>query len=128
MTPFTPAVYATRIQMPISFWQQRFTYAQHSIDILVSVATFLVDTVDGFIDTLVDAAGRGVAVRLLVGDPDGANRTLRGEEEGIGDAVSARSRTAIELLARQPATAELQIRTHQTTSYTSYTSIFRVDD
>jgi hypothetical protein len=51
--------------------------------------------------------------------------TLRGEEEGIGDAVSARSRTTIELLARQPATAELQIRTHQTTLYTS---IVRVDD
>lgn len=55
----------------------------------------------------------------------GANMTLRGEEEGIGDAVSARSRTTIELLARQQATAELQIRTHQTTLYTS---ILRVDD
>lgn len=55
----------------------------------------------------------------------GANMTLRGEEEGIGDAVSARSRTTIELLARQQATAELQIRTHQTTLYTSF---FRVDD
>lgn len=70
MTPFTPTVYATRTQMLISLWQQHFTYAQHSIDILVFAATFLFDTVDGFIDTLIDAAGRGVAVRLLVGDPD----------------------------------------------------------
>ena len=123
--PFMPTVYATRTQMPISLWQQHFADPQHSVDILVLAATFLFDTLDGFVDTLVDAAGRGVAVRMLVGDPDGPSLTLRGEEEDIGEAVIARCRTTVELLAPRASTPGLQIRTHQTTLYSS---IFRVDD
>jgi transcriptional regulator with XRE-family HTH domain len=123
--PFMPTVYAARSQIPVSLWQQHFANAQHSIDILVFAATFLFDTVDGFVDILVDAASRSVAVRLLIGDPDGANMILRGEEENIGEAVIARCRTTAELLVPRATTPGLQIRTHQTTLYTS---IFRVDD
>jgi len=123
--PFMPTVYSARTQMPISVWQQHFAAPQHSVDILVLAATFLFDTLDGFVDTLVEAARRGVGVRLLVGDPDGSSLTLRGEEEDIGEAVVARCRTTVELLAPRASTAGLQIRTHQTTLYSS---IFRVDD
>lgn len=124
-TPFMSTVYPTRTQMPISVWQQHFANPQHSVDILVLAATFLFDTLDGFVDTLVDAAARGVGVRMLVGDPDGPSLTLRGEEENIGEAVVARCRTTVELLASRASTPGLQIRTHQTTLYSS---IFRVDD
>jgi hypothetical protein len=123
--PFMPTLYATRSQIPVSLWQQHFANAQHSVDILVFAATFLFDTLDGFVDILVDAAGRGVAVRPLIGDPDAASMILRGEEEDIGEAVIARCRTTVELLAPWATTTGLQIRTHQTTLYTS---IFRVDD
>jgi transcriptional regulator with XRE-family HTH domain len=123
--PFTPTVYANRSQIPISLWQHHFDDAQHSIDILVLAATFLFDTVDGFVDMLTDAAGRGVAVRVLVGDPDGASMILRGQEEDIGEAVVARRRTTVELITPRATTPGLQIRTHQTTLYTS---MFRVDD
>lgn len=123
--PFIPTVYPTRTQMPISAWQQHFADPQHSVDILVLAATFLFDTLDGFVDTLVDAAGRGVDVRMLVGDPDGPSLTLRGEEEDIGEAVVARCRTTVELLAPRASTPGLEIRTHETTLYSS---IFRVDD
>jgi transcriptional regulator with XRE-family HTH domain len=123
--PFVPTVYSTRTQMPISVWQQHFAEPQHSVDILVLAATFLFDTLDGFVDTLVEAAGRGVGVRMLVGDPDSPSLTLRGEEEDIGEAVVARCRTTVELLAPWASTPGLQIRTHQTTLYSS---IFRVDD
>ncbi|AXN45092.1 hypothetical protein MM1218R_03157 [Mycobacterium marinum] len=77
-TPFMSTVYPTRTQMPISVWQQHFANPQHPVDILVLAATFLFDTLDGFVDTLVDAAGRGVGARMLVGDPDGPSLTLRG--------------------------------------------------
>ena len=50
---------------------------------------------------------------------------LRGEEEGIGEAVIARCRTSVELLAPYARTPGLHIRTHDATLYTS---IFRVDD
>ena len=124
-SPFTPTVYPTRTQMPLSVWQEHFADPQDSVDILVLAATFLFDTLDGFLDTLVDAAGRGVDVRMLVGDPDGPSLTLRGVEEDIGEAVIARCRTTVELLGSWASTPGLQIRTHQTTLYSS---IFRVDD
>jgi lambda repressor-like predicted transcriptional regulator len=123
--PFTPTLYASRTQLPVTAWQRHFADATTGIDILVLAATFLFDTLDGFLDTLLDAAARGVAVRFLVGDPDTATMTIRGEEEGIGEAVIARCRTSVELLTPHAGTPGLHIRTHDTTLYTS---IFRVDD
>ncbi len=123
--PFSATLYASRTQLPITGWQQHFAGATTGIDILVLAATFLFDTLDGFLDTLLDAAARGVTVRFLVGDPDTATMILRGEEEGIGEAVIARCRTSVELLAPHAGTPGLDIRTHDTTLYTS---IFRVDD
>lgn len=123
--PFTATLYASRTQLPITTWQQHFGDATTGIDILVLAATFLFDTLDSFLDILLDAAARGVAVRFLVGDPDTATTILRGKEEGIGEAVIARCRTSVELLAPHADTPGLDIRTHDTTLYTS---IFRVDD
>lgn len=123
--PFMPTVYATRSQVPPDLWQQHFGCAQRTVDILVFAATFLFDTVDGFVDTLIDAAERGVAVRMLIGNPESASMILRGQEEAIGEAVVARCRTTAELLAPRATTPGLQIRMHQTTLYTS---MFRVDD
>lgn len=122
---FSPTMYATRTQVPVTLWQRHFSNAEKSIDILVFAATFLFDTLDGFTTTLVEAAKRGAQVRFLVGDPGGDNMIRRGEEEGIGDSVMARTRNSVELLAPHVQTPGLQVRTHQTTLYTS---IFRVDD
>ena len=123
--PFTATLYASRTQLPITAWQQHFAGATTGIDILALAATFLFDTLDGFLDTLLDAAARDVTVRFLVGDPDTPTMILRGEEEGIGEAVIARCRTSVELLTPHAGTPGLDIRTHDTTLYTS---IFRVDD
>lgn len=123
--PFTATLYASRTQLPITTWQQHFVGATTGIDILVLAATFLFDTLDGFLDTLLDAAARGVQVQFLVGDPDTATTMLRGAEEGIGEAVIARCLTSVELLTPHASTPGLNIRTHDTTLYTS---IFRVDD
>lgn len=123
--PFTATLYASRTQLPITAWQQHFADATTGIDILVLAATFLFDTLDGFLDTLLAAAARGVQVRFLIGDPDTATTILRGEEEGIGEAVIARCRTSVELLTPHAGTPGLHVRTHDTTLYTS---IFRVDD
>lgn len=121
----TPTVYASRTQVPLAAWRDHFADARESIDILVFAATFLFDTLDGFTTTLTKAAGRGAQVRFLVGDPDGDNMTLRGEEEGIGESVKARSHNSVELLRPYTATRGFEVRTHQTTLYSS---IFRVDD
>lgn len=123
--PFSPTVYASRTQVPLAVWQDHFAGAQHAIDILVFAATFLFDTLDSFTTTLTEAARRSVQVRFLVGDPHGDNMSLRGEEEGIGESVKARSHNSVELLRPYATTPGFDVRTHQTTLYTS---IFRVDD
>jgi hypothetical protein len=123
--PFTATLYASRTQLPAAAWKQHFADATTGIDILVFAATFLFDTLDGFLDTLLDAATRGVQVRFLVGDPDSATMTIRGDEEAIGEAVIARCRTTVELLTPHAHTPGLHIRTHRSTLYTS---IYRVDD
>ncbi len=125
VVPFNPAMYASRTQVPITLWHNHFADAQDSIDILVFAATFLFDTLDGFTSTLTESAQRGVHVRFLVGDPDGDNMVLRGEEEGIGESVRARSHNSVELLRPYTTTPGVDVRTHETTLYTS---IFRVDD
>ncbi|MGJ6121615.1 hypothetical protein QN239_03460 [Mycolicibacterium sp. Y3] len=122
--PSRATLFSSRTQIPVTVWQNHFLGAQESIDILVLAATFLFDTLDGFTDALVEATARGAVVRFLVGDPDADSLALRGHEEQIGDAVTARSRTSVELLRPYAGTPGLQIRTHQTTLYTS---IFRVD-
>jgi hypothetical protein len=123
--PFNPALYASRMQVPITLWQNHFSDSRNAIDILVFAATFLFDTLDGFTATLTDAARRGVQIRFLIGDPDGDNTALRGKEEGIGESVHARSHNSVELLRPYTTTPGLDVRTHETTLYTS---IFRVDD
>lgn len=123
--PFNATLYASRTQLPISAWRQHFAHANTCVDILVIAATFLFDTLDGFLDMLLDAANRGVQVRFLTGDPDSAAMTIRGAEEGIGEAVIARCRTSVELLAPYAGTPGLHVRTHDSTLYTS---IFRVDE
>ncbi len=123
--PFSPTLYASRTQVPITVWHDHFADADRRIDVLVFAATFLFDTLDGFTTTLTQAAGRGVQVRVLVGDPNGDNMALRGEEEGIGESVKARSHNSVELLRPYATTSGLDVRTHETTLYTS---IFRVDD
>lgn len=123
--PFNPVLYASRTQVPITVWENHFSESRSAIDILVIAATFLFDTLDGFTATLADAARRGVQIRFLIGDPDGDNTALRGKEEGIGESVHARSHNSVELLRPYTTTPGLNVRTHETTLYTS---IFRVDD
>jgi hypothetical protein len=119
------SMYGSRTQVPVHVWEEHFTGAIRTIDILVYAATFLFDTVHGFARTLTDAAARGVAVRFLVGDPNASNISQRGEEEQIGEAVVARCKTTLALLRPYAGTPGLDILTHQTNLYAS---IFRVDD
>ena len=51
----------------------------------------------GILAIIADKAKSGVGVRLALGDPDSANVALRGQEEGIGDAMPAKIRNALTL-------------------------------
>lgn len=79
----------------------------------------------GFVGLLTAAAGRGVPVRFLVGDPEAVIVQRRGEEETIGDNLPARCRLTLSRLAPLNGAEGLDIRTHRTTLYAS---LFRADD
>jgi hypothetical protein len=74
------SMYGSRTRVPVHVWKEHFAGAVRKIDILVYAATFLFDTVPGFARTLTDAAARGAIVRFLVGDPNAANISRRGEK------------------------------------------------
>ena len=67
----------------------------------------------------------GVAVRILLGDPDSKEVVARGQDEGIDDALSARVRNALALYAGLRKVDGVEFRLHSTVLYNS---IFRADD
>ncbi|MGH3872878.1 MAG: XRE family transcriptional regulator [Pseudonocardiaceae bacterium] len=121
-----PEVYATyphRGSVPRDVWRQLYAGAQHQIGILVYSGLFLAEDVE-MIRLLGAQAKAGVAVRLILGDPDSPNVSQRGDEEGIHDAMAAKIRNAI-VLYRPLVTSGVQIRLHPTVLYNS---IYRADD
>lgn len=70
-------------------------------------------------------ARAGVAVRILLGDPDCPNVKQRGIEEGIGDAMVAKIRNVLVLYRPLADVEGVQIRLHQTVLYNS---IYRADE
>lgn len=116
--------YPHRSAVPRTAWQQLFAGAEHEISILVYAALFLAEDVE-LTRLLADKARSGVAVRLLMADPDSSRVAERGTEEGIGTAVAARVQNALALFQPLLGTEGVEARQHETVLYNS---IFRADD
>src|SRR4051812_34673952 len=85
-----PEVFATyphRGAVPRDVWRQLYDHAEHHIGILVYSGLFIAEDVE-MIRLLREKARAGVAVRILLGDPDSQQVTQRGVEEGIADAMA----------------------------------------
>jgi hypothetical protein len=72
--------------------------AHDRIDILAFSVLYLWETVDGLVPTLIERAGNGVAVRILLADPNGDAVAVRGVEQGLGELARARVQIAWSLL------------------------------
>ena len=110
--------------VPWEIWRGLFSSAQQEIGILVYSGLFLAEDIETQ-RTLIDRAGAGVAVRILLGNPDGRSVASRGTEEGIGDAVAAKVRNAIVLYRPLLSVDGIEVRLHDTILYNS---IYRADD
>jgi transcriptional regulator with XRE-family HTH domain len=107
-------------------WFEIFSDATTFVDVLVYAGLFLPEQTPAVVELLRDKAREGARVRLLMGDPACAAVALRGEEEGIGDAVATKVHNALKLIRRLLGeTSGVQVRLHDTTLYTS---IYRADD
>ena len=113
------ALYPARCSVPPETWSRLLSEAREHIDVLAYAASFLFDSVPNFTQLITDAAGRGVQVRMMFGDPDCEAVRVRGEEEGIGDALAGRCRLTwryVEPLTRLPG---VDVAAHATTLYTT---------
>lgn len=117
------AVYPRRGSVPREVWTRFFESATQEIGILAYSALFLAEDA-GIIGILAEKGRAGVTVRIALGDPDSAKVTQCGQDEGIGDAMSAKIRNALTLYRSVLATDNVDIRLHQSVLYNS---IYRAD-
>jgi hypothetical protein len=79
----------------------------------------------GLLGIIEDKALNGVQVRFLLGNPDSPSVSLRGKEEGIGDAMTAKVHNALTHYRPLVGSDNIDIRLHDAVLYNS---IYRADD
>jgi hypothetical protein len=116
-------VYPHRWAVPRKVWVRLFGSAEHEIAILAYSTLFLAEDA-GILRILADKSQEGVIVRIVLGDPDGPQTAMRGEEEGTRDAVGVKIRNALTLYRPLCGMDNIEIRLHRTVLYNS---IYRAD-
>lgn len=112
-------VYPSRGAVPLDLWLSLITGATKELTLLSYAGLFLLDNNPDITERLVDKAGAGVRVRVLLGDPLAPAVRQRGEDEGIGKDLQGRIRLAQRYLRPALGTPGLEVRQHSTTLYNS---------
>ncbi|MEV0662164.1 DUF5919 domain-containing protein [Actinomadura luteofluorescens] len=118
------ATYPHRWAVPRPVWHQLFRAARDEIGVLAYAGLFLAEDM-GIMRALAERAHDGVAVRILLGDPDGTCVAERGCDEGVGESVAAKIRNALVHYRALREVDGVEIRLHDTVLYNS---VYRADD
>lgn len=94
------ASYPRRSDVPRHLWTELLQSARRSVDVLAFAGLFLTEEHPEWVPLLASATQAGVRVRLLLGDPAGANLAARDSEYKIGGGVAGRVRACAEWTAR----------------------------
>lgn len=117
--------YGTRAEVPTSLVSALANEATTRIDVCAYAATWLWDSIPGFVPLLRRRIDDGVTARLCLGDPDSDAVRVRGAEEGIGASLAARCRLGLSyarpLIEAFPSSVRM-------TGATLYASLYRFDD
>ncbi|MGI5416049.1 DUF5919 domain-containing protein [Actinomadura luteofluorescens] len=105
-------------------WHQLFQAARDEIGILAYAGLFLAEDM-GIMRVLAQRARDGVAVRILLGDPDGTCVAERGSDEGVGESMAAKIRNALVHYRALREVDGVEIRLHDTVLYNS---VYCADD
>ncbi|MER6947077.1 XRE family transcriptional regulator [Nonomuraea sp. NPDC000554] len=116
--------YPRRNDVPRHLWTETLRGAERNVDLLAFAGLFLTEEHPDWIPTLAAKAEAGVRVRLLLGDPEGAQLASRDTEHQIGGGVAGRV-AAVLAYYGQRMPPNVQIRLHDTPLYNS---IYRFDD
>lgn len=106
-------------------WLDLLTQARSQVWLFANASLFLPEDNPDSITVLKDKAAAGVSVRIMMGDPDCPEMTLRGVEERLYDAIPARIRMALAYYSPLSQAPGIQFRLHRTSLYNS---IFRYDE
>lgn len=117
--------YPHRAAVPKRLWLELLQSARREIGLLAFASLFLPEENPDAIDLLEAKAAAGVRVRILLGDPDSPEVALRGREERLGDAISARVRMALAYYRPLIGVPGIEFHLHRATLYNS---IFIFDD
>jgi len=117
------AAYPRRADVPGQLWTELLQHADRSVDLLAFAGLFLTEEHPDWMRLLLSRAQAGVRVRLLLGDPRGANLAARDTEYKISGGVAGRVRAV--LAYYRPLARVAEIRVHDTPLYNS---IYRFDD
>ena len=109
--------------MPRDTWGLLFDSAEQEIGILVYSGMFLADD-PGLLALFRAKAEQGVRVRILLGDPDSPEVAVRGQHEGIDDALAVEDPQRDRALRPLRDVDGVEIRQHATVLYNS---IYRAD-
>ena len=118
-------VYPHRAAIPGDVWPRMIKGAESRIDVLVYAGLFLPEQNARLLALLRDRVAAGTKVRMLLGDPDSGAVSLRGAEEGIGEAMAGKIRNVLVLCKPLADIPGLEIRLHSTTLYNS---VYRFDE
>ncbi|MEO3802907.1 helix-turn-helix transcriptional regulator [Nonomuraea sp. B1E8] len=116
--------YPRRNDVPRHLWTEVLRNAERNIDLLAFAGLFLTEEHPDWLPTLAGKAKAGARVRLLIGDPNGAQLAARDAEYEIGGGVAGRV-TSVMAYYGQRMPPSVQIRLHDTPLYNS---IYRFDD
>ena len=116
-------VYPHRWVVPRDTWGVLFDSAEHEIAILAYSGFFIADD-PGLLALFRRKAEQGVRVRILLGDPESAEVAVRGQHEGIDDALASKIRNVMVLYRPLREVAGVEVRQHSTVLYNS---IYRAD-
>lgn len=118
-------IYPRRGAVPTDLWQQLLEKATRQVGVLVYGGLFLPEFNHRWVPTLREKALAGVQVELLFGDPEGKHIAERGEDEGIGAAMSSKILNALAFYKDLRGLDTVGIYYHDTILYNS---IYRFDD
>lgn len=118
------ATYPRRSDVPRHLWTELLRSSERDIDLLAFAGLFLTEEHPDWIPTLAAKAEQGARVRILLGDPNGAQLAARDTEYRIGGGVAGRV-AAVKAYYEQQMPDQVEIRFHDTPLYNS---IYRFDD
>lgn len=118
-------VWAHRADAPKAYWWSMLTTAETNIDLLGYAMQFLPEDHSRLDRLLIDKAGAGCRVRIVLANPDSPYVAERDEEEGLGGTLPARIRTTLDHFESLHGVEGIELRFHETRMYNS---VFRGDD